>query len=108
MAKRTLGSHGRDQNGGAARGGLGDGVGTSDGGSGVDIYRVGGVAGAAAAGMGSRDEEARRPAVRRRPPTATAAATYSWGTEARKGGVREKFVATVDAADMVKVRCLPS
>ena len=33
-----------------------------------------------------------------------ATATYSWGIETRKGAPREKFTATVDDADMAKVR----
>lgn len=33
----------------------------------------------------------------------TTVATYTWGMEARKGGVREKFTATIEEADMVKV-----
>ena len=33
-----------------------------------------------------------------------ATATYSWGIETRKGAPREKFTATIDGADMAKVR----
>lgn len=34
----------------------------------------------------------------------TALATYSWGMESRKGGVRETFTATIGDAEMVKAR----
>lgn len=79
---------------------------TSGGGSGgVDIYRVGGATGAAGVGGGGRDgDNTRRPPARKKKSYATTAlATYSWGKETRKGGVREKFVAAIDTADMVKV-----
>lgn len=100
------------------------------GGGGVfEVYRVGGGSGAVSAGAreGNREWEGERvtlgsggggrtgggagaarhiiraKAKRTRAPPKTALATYSWGMETRKGGVREKFIATVDEADMVKV-----
>ncbi|CAN0266397.1 unnamed protein product, partial [Pylaiella littoralis] len=58
------------------------------GGDGVfQVYRVGGVS---------------AKAKQTRVPPTTALAAYSWGVELRKGGMREKFIATVDEADMVK------
>lgn len=85
----------------------GDGDGGGDGGGGgVNIYRAGGSTGAAVGGGGREGENTLRvPAKRiKLSYSNTAPAAYAWGTQARKGGVREKFVATFDAADMVKVR----
>lgn len=74
-----------------------------------NIYRVGGASrrGNGTEGGGGGVDGSRRgvlPAPNRRRPPPTATATYTWGVEPRKGGVREKLTATIDAADMAKVR----
>lgn len=83
-------------------------VGRDNAGSG-NVYRVGGSSrgGSGTAGGGGGVEGSRRgvvPAPKRRRPPSTATATYTWSVEPRKGGVREKLTATIDAADMAKVR----
>ncbi|CAM9515305.1 unnamed protein product [Ectocarpus sp. 8 AP-2014] len=82
-------------------------VGRDTAGSG-NVYRVGGASrgGSGTGGGGGGVEGSRRglvPAPKRRRPPSTATATYTWGVEPRKGGVREKLTATIDAADMAEV-----
>ena len=98
MTARISGSHGESD--------FGDYGGGGGGGAGVNIYRVGGAAGATGGGGRAGGHTTRRvpPAKRKKSYSTSALATYSWGMESRKGGVREKFIATIDAADMVKVR----
>ncbi|CAN0509910.1 unnamed protein product, partial [Ectocarpus sp. 12 AP-2014] len=72
-----------------------------------NVYRVGGASRCGSGtGGGGGVEGSRRgvvPAPKRRRPPSTATATYTWGVEPRKGGVREKLTATIDAADMAEV-----
>lgn len=105
-----------------------DGVGRRDGA--MNVYRVGrasgggvtagsgggwdggvpGGAGARGAGGGGGDARLGAAGVvlmakRRRSFAPPAVATYAWGMEPRKGGVRERFTATINAVDMAKVNC---
>lgn len=56
--------------------------------------------------QGRRKKFTRRVYKKAKKESTKAVPVYSWSMEARKGGVREKFTATVEGEDMVKVSLL--